>query len=134
MSGGMDNGHDGPFGRSMKELKAVKPTSSPERQTVPDFMVWRCAGCGATAVGKTKPCECATNVGYRFGPNGKTETTWWDEPPSETVAVPRELLERLQEYFEGLVKIAAETEQAAPSEWTRPLLEIRALLTSKETK
>ena len=47
---------------------------------VPDFLIWHCAGCGAAAEGKTKPCNCTTNVGTRKGPNGKREETWWDEP------------------------------------------------------
>lgn len=51
-------------------------------RTVPDFLIWRCAGCGAQAEGKQKPCDCATNVGTRKGPNGTLETTWWDDPPS----------------------------------------------------
>lgn len=62
---------------------------------VPDFMIWHCAGCGAAAVGTTKPCDCPTNVGRRDGPNGKRESTRWDEPPSNCVGVPRELLERI---------------------------------------
>lgn len=52
----------------------------------PDFLVWHCAGCGAAARGTKKPCDCATNVGIRKGPNGKTETTWWDDPPDESDA------------------------------------------------
>lgn len=63
--------------------------------TVPDFMIWRCACCEAPAVGKQKPCDCATNVGARMGPNGKMETTWWDAPLSDCVSVPRELIERI---------------------------------------
>jgi hypothetical protein len=47
---------------------------------VPDFLIWHCAGCGAAAEGKKKPCDCATNVGTRTGPNGKREQTWWDDP------------------------------------------------------
>lgn len=49
--------------------------------SVPDFLIWHCAGCGASAEGKTKPCDCATNVGTRTGPNGKREQTWWEDPP-----------------------------------------------------
>jgi hypothetical protein len=48
---------------------------------MPDFLTWRCAGCGASAEGKKKPCGCATNVGTRKGPNGGNEHTWWDAPP-----------------------------------------------------
>ena len=40
---------------------------------VPDFLVWHCAGCGKAAVGKTKPCDCATSVGFREGPTGAIE-------------------------------------------------------------
>ena len=49
--------------------------------SVPDFLVWHCAGCGAPAVGTKKPCDCLTNVGTREGPNGKREQTFWDAPP-----------------------------------------------------
>ena len=53
--------------------------------SIPVFMIWHCAGCGAPAEGKKKPCDCATNVGCRSGPNGSNEQTWWDEPlPAET--------------------------------------------------
>ena len=53
---------------------------------VPDFLIWHCAGCGAPAVGKTKPCGCTTNVGVRKGPNGENEQTWWDDPPLKKLA------------------------------------------------
>lgn len=49
--------------------------------SIPDFLVWRCAGCGAPAEGNKKPCGCPTNIGIRKGPHGETETTWWDVPP-----------------------------------------------------
>ena len=53
--------------------------------TTPDFLIWRCAGCGAPAEGKKKPCNCVTNVGTRKGPSGTNEQTWWDDPaPAET--------------------------------------------------
>jgi hypothetical protein len=51
--------------------------------SVPDFLVWHCANCGAPAVGKNKPCDCSTNVGTRAGPKGQREQTWWDDPPSD---------------------------------------------------
>ena len=51
--------------------------------STPDFLIWHCAGCGAAAEGKKKPCDCATNVGVRDGPNGSREQTWWDDPPNE---------------------------------------------------
>ena len=51
--------------------------------SAPDFLIWHCAGCGAAAKGKEKPCYCATNVGVRDGPNGSREQTWWDNPPNE---------------------------------------------------
>lgn len=28
---------------------------------------WRCCGCGAAATGEVKPCQCATQVGWRDG-------------------------------------------------------------------
>ena len=46
--------------------------------SVPEFMIWHCANCGAAAEGKRKPCDCPTNVGTREGPNGKREQTWWE--------------------------------------------------------
>ena len=49
--------------------------------TVPDFMIWHCANCGAPADGTKKPCECLTDVGVREGPNGRGEQTFWDDPP-----------------------------------------------------
>lgn len=49
--------------------------------TVPDFLVWSCAGCGARSIATEKPCDCATNVGYRMGPNGKIEHVCWDALP-----------------------------------------------------
>ncbi|MDE2232538.1 MAG: hypothetical protein KGJ90_00200 [Patescibacteria group bacterium] len=53
--------------------------------SIPDFLIWHCVGCDAPAEGKKKPCDCATNVGARRGPNGKREQTWWDDPaPAET--------------------------------------------------
>lgn len=55
--------------------------------TVPDFLIWHCAGCGAPADGKKKPCDCATNVGTRTGPNGSHEETWWDRPRSSDVVL-----------------------------------------------
>jgi hypothetical protein len=58
---------------------------------LPDFLIWHCAGCGAAADGKKKPCDCATNVGTRQGPNGKTETTWWDTPAPDALAALIEL-------------------------------------------
>lgn len=61
--------------------------------TAPDFLIWHCAGCGAAAVGKKKPCDCATNVGCRNGPNGKRESTWWDE--ALLIEVPLELAKRI---------------------------------------
>lgn len=36
---------------------------------------WKCAGCGAEAVGRTKPCDCITNCGYRMPEGGKMEHT-----------------------------------------------------------
>lgn len=52
---------------------------------IPDFLIWHCAGCGALAEGRKKPCSCATNVGLRKSPSGATEETWWDDPlPAET--------------------------------------------------
>lgn len=60
---------------------------------VPEFlMIWRCAGCGAPAEGKQKPCQCATNVGFRQGPNGKIEKTSWDDPLPEIPRVLSELI------------------------------------------
>ncbi len=58
---------------------------------VPDFLVWCCAGCGAAAQGKKKPCNCVTNVGTRAGPNGIREQTWWDHPDAD-------LIGRMQSY------------------------------------
>lgn len=49
---------------------------------LPDFMKWKCAGCGKTAEGNAKPCDCATGVGYRTGPNGTPEHTVFDADPS----------------------------------------------------
>lgn len=63
--------------------------------TFPYFLIWRCAGCGAPAEGKKKPCGCATNVGVRKGPKGKTETTWWDDPLTNSDAMRQEI-ERLR--------------------------------------
>jgi hypothetical protein len=65
--------------------------------SVPDFLVWHCAGCGAPAVGTKKPCDCLTNVGTREGPNGKREQTFWDAPPdprAATLSTYRALLEK----------------------------------------
>ena len=45
---------------------------------VPKFLIWHCAGCGAPAEGRRKPCGCPTNVGTREGPNGRREQTFWD--------------------------------------------------------
>ena len=45
---------------------------------VPKFLIWHCAGCGAPAEGRRKPCGCPTNVGTREGPNGRCEQTFWD--------------------------------------------------------
>lgn len=56
--------------------------------SVPNFLIWHCAGCGAPADGKKKPCDCPTNVGTRSGPNGRRERTWWDYFPS-TDAIER---------------------------------------------
>jgi hypothetical protein len=58
-------------------------TPDAHKRPVPDFLVWKCAGCGASAVGTRKPCACPTNVGVRKGPHGEEEQTWWDAP-SET--------------------------------------------------
>lgn len=60
---------------------ARKPSEKP---IVPDFLVWHCANCGAAANATKKPCDCATNVGVRTGPNGKREQTWWDDLSSDT--------------------------------------------------
>jgi hypothetical protein len=60
--------------------------------SVPDFMIWHCAGCGAPAEGKKKPCNCVTNVGMRDGPRGKREQTWWDDPLPEMPRVLYELV------------------------------------------
>lgn len=57
--------------------------------SVPDFLIWHCAGCDLPAVGKKKPCDCATNVGVRQGPNGTREQTWWDDPESNDAATER---------------------------------------------
>jgi len=75
-------------------------TSPPNQKAkaVPDFLVWHCAGCGAPAVGKVKPCECATNVGTRGGPHGNREQTWWDDPPDP-------LLTRITALEEALRKL-----------------------------
>ena len=54
--------------------------------SIPDFLIWHCAGCGVPAEGKKKPCSCATNVGTREGPNGTREQTWWDDPAPESEA------------------------------------------------
>lgn len=59
---------------------ARKPSEKP---IVPDFLVWHCANCGAAANATKKPCDCATNVGVRTGPNGKREQTWWDDSSSD---------------------------------------------------
>lgn len=56
----------------------TSPTKPAGARAMPDFMIWHCAGCGAPAEGKKKPCGCATNVGTRKGPSGHTEQTWWD--------------------------------------------------------
>jgi hypothetical protein len=61
-------------------------------KTIPDFLIWHCAGCGRAAVGKKKPCDSATNVGTRAAPNGGREQTWWDDPPD----VVREALDDRQ--------------------------------------
>ena len=66
--------------------------------TVPDFMIWHCAGCGAAAEGKMKPCDCPTNVGTREGPNGRGEQTFWDDPPdprNATIATLTAEIDRL---------------------------------------
>lgn len=47
------------------------------------MLIWYCANCGAPAQDKKKPCDCATNVGMRDGPNGSREQTWWDDPPDK---------------------------------------------------
>jgi len=86
---------------------------------VPDFLVWRCAGCGATAVGKRKPCNCATNVGFRKGPQGEAQQTWWEEPV-ETVEALRarltakdEALAKAQDRIAGLEEEAPKLFSAA---------------------
>lgn len=66
--------------------------------TAPDFMIWHCAGCGAPAEGKKKPCDCATNIGTREGPNGARESTWWDDE-----------LARIEEQIVGVASDAFET-------------------------
>ena len=66
--------------------------------TIPSFLVWHCSGCDAPAEGNKKPCKCATNVGFRKGPNGQLEHTTWDDPPSEqgaTITALREENARL---------------------------------------
>lgn len=49
-------------------------------ETVPDFLIWHCAGCGKPARGNVKPCNCATMVGTRTGPHGDREQTWFQMP------------------------------------------------------
>ena len=39
---------------------------------------WKCAGCGAEAVARTKPCDCITNCGYRMPEGGKMEHTTFE--------------------------------------------------------
>ena len=64
---------------------ALGRRESPVRKgAIPAFLIWRCAGCGAPAEGKKKPCDCQTNVGTREGPNGRREQTWWAAQPAPT--------------------------------------------------
>ena len=65
--------------------------------TVPDFMIWHCANCGAPAEGTKKPCECLTDVGVRQGPNGRGEQTFWDDPPDPRDATIATLTAALEE-------------------------------------
>ena len=77
--------------------------------TVPDFMIWHCAGCGAAAEGKMKPCDCPTNVGTREGPNGRGEQTFWDDPPdprNATIATLTAALEEARGALEPFEKAA----------------------------
>ena len=72
--------------------------------SVPDFLIWRCANCGAPAEGKKKPCACVTNVGTRAGPSGRLEQTWWDDPSSSLddaiAAIPKNwALDHLCEHY-----------------------------------
>lgn len=67
--------------------------------TAPDFLVWKCSGCGARAIAKKKPCECASNLGYRTGPNGKLEFVRWDEPPEPPILNKATFLNCLRNLF-----------------------------------
>lgn len=80
-------------------------------RTAPDFLVWRCGGCGARAVGKIKPCECATDVGVREGPNGHPEQTWWDDPLPEMPRALSELVGAVGIYL-GRIESAHKGEKA----------------------
>ena len=78
--------------------------------SVPDFLIWHCAGCGAPAEGKKKPCDCVTNVGTRAGPNGgKREQTWWDEPP-KGLEIPRDVLDEVVAALNRAIGIATAKE------------------------
>lgn len=76
---------------------------------VPDFLVWRCANCGAPADGTKKLCACGTNVGVREGPSGAREQTWFDaepDPRDATIATLRALLDRAEKALTGVIKEA----------------------------
>lgn len=45
---------------------------------ITDELPWKCAGCGAEAVGRTKPCDCITICGYRMPEGGKMEQTTFE--------------------------------------------------------
>ncbi len=94
-------------------------------------MIWRCVGCGKPADGKTKPCDCATNVGSRPGPKGDGEQTWWDEPPSAEVLALKARIAKLEAAIKWALGEAADFSPRGPGEgayWWRPELRKRAAL------
>jgi hypothetical protein len=78
---------------------------------------FKCCGCGAEAVGLTKPCDCPTMVGWRNTGDRKTEYCTWDSPPDPrdaTIATLRALLDRAEKALEPFGKCARSFEGKYP--------------------